>query len=270
MPIDLISEGVVTRTVRDTATFHAEAERYYQNPKLPPLGSVEGSRGRRLRVGLLIDSVGDAEADATTRQATEATARVLEKLGHRVEPMELPFEEQFVADFQLYWASLAFSLKLAGKRIIDPSFDPSRLDGLTRGLARHFSRRFYRLPGALRRLAKSRATYERLFDSLDVFLSPVLAHTTPKIGTLSPNLAYDELMGRLTRYVAFTPMANVTGAPALALPAARTEQGLPVSIQLSGNFGDERTLLELGYELEAEQPWPQMSSAGSFGPDRLR
>lgn len=269
MPIDLISEGVVTRTLRDTATFHAEAESFYRNPKLPPLGRVEGPGPRRLRIGLLIDSIGDVAADRSTREAVERTARTLERLGHRVEPMDLPLDDAFIEDFRLYWASLAFFLRLGGRRIIDPSFDASRLDDLTRGLARHFSRGFYRLPWALRRLGQARANYCRLFDQVDVFLSPVLAHTTPEIGYLSPNVGYDELMERLTRYVAFTPLANVTGAPALALPAGRTEHGLPVSILLSGNLGDEHTLLELGFELEAEQPWPHVPSAPSVVPDRL-
>ncbi len=43
LPVNLINEGVVTRSVRDTAHFFAEAEKYYRNPKLPEIGLVEFS-----------------------------------------------------------------------------------------------------------------------------------------------------------------------------------------------------------------------------------
>ncbi len=146
MPIDLISEGVVTRSVRDTATFHAEGEKYYRNPKLPRLDLVEGPSAQRLRIGVVIDSVTGSATDAATRAAVEQTAEMLSNLGHHVELVPIPALERFADDFRLYWGMLAFALSAGGKRIIDPSFDASRLDGLTIGLSRHFKRRFYRLP----------------------------------------------------------------------------------------------------------------------------
>ncbi len=255
MPIDIISEGVVTRSVRDTATFHAEAERYYRNPKLPPLGLVEGPGERRLRVGVVIDSITGAATDAETRAAVEQTAEMLSRMGHHVETAPVPATARLSDDFLLYWSSLAFAISAAGKRVIDPSFDASRLDGLTNGLSRHFKRAFYRLPAALYRLRRASRDSARFFADRDVFLSPVLAHTTPLLGHLSPNLEYDELMARLTRYAAFTPLANITGDPAISLPVACTENGLPVAVQLTAAHGAERTLLELAYEIEGERPW---------------
>jgi amidase len=50
--------GGSPRSVRDTATFFAAAERYWRNPALPPLGLVQGPAERRLRIGLLTESVG--------------------------------------------------------------------------------------------------------------------------------------------------------------------------------------------------------------------
>lgn len=269
MPIDLIGEGVVTRSVRDTAAFHAEAERYYRNPSLPSLGLVEGPSSRRLRIGVILDSVAGVAPDTETRAAVEATSEHLRSRGHQVESIPLPVEDEFRDDFRLYWGALAFALKWGGPFIVDPSFDRSKVDDLTEGLSHHFARRFHQLPGALYRLSRSRHTYEKAFEKIDVFLSPALAHTTPKLGYLSPTLPYDELMERLTRYVAFTPLANVTGAPALTIPAGRSPEGLPIAVHLSGNLGDERTLLELAFELEEGRPWPFLSSAASLRPDGL-
>jgi amidase len=93
------------------------------------------------------------------------------------------------------------------------------------------------------------------FEKHDVLLSPVLAHTTPRLGHLSPNVPYEELIDRLTRYASFTPLANITGDPAISLPASHTAEGLPIAVMLSGPRGHEQTLLELAYEIEGERPW---------------
>jgi amidase len=95
----MISEGVLTRTVRDTAAFMAASEDYWRNPALPPIGLVQGPANRRLRVGLVLESVNGASIDGPTRAAVEKAATLLEKAGHRVEPIALPVTEQFAVDF---------------------------------------------------------------------------------------------------------------------------------------------------------------------------
>ncbi len=42
MPVRIVSDGVLTRSVRDQAAFYREAERVYRNLRLPPLGDVGG------------------------------------------------------------------------------------------------------------------------------------------------------------------------------------------------------------------------------------
>lgn len=257
MPVDIISEGVVTRTVRDTAQFHAEAERHYRNHGLPPIGDVEGPGKRRLRIGVVTEAL-TGPIDRETQAAAKATADKLADQGHAVEEVTPPVTQTFANDFLLYWQFLAFALHHGGKWTVDTSFDQAQLDPFTVGLSRAFVRRAYRLPLALFRLKRSERLLAKIYETYDVVLSPVLAHTTPRIGYLSPTLPFDELIGRLERYVAFTPLANATGTPAISLPAARTNEGLPIAIQLAGRHGDERTLLELAFELEQVQPWPRL------------
>lgn len=259
LPINIVSDGVVTRTVRDTANFYSGAERYFQSPKLPPIGKVEGPGSRPLRIGLVIDSINGHPTDATTREAVEITARVLERLRHRVEPMDVPVASTFPDDFALYWGMLAFGVRSNGKRLIHPSFDRSQLDGLTVGLDKAFRRQFYKLPATLWRLHRSYHDYARAMAGYDAVLTPVLGHTTPEIGYLSPTVDFDTLFNRLTRYVSFTPLANATGAPAIALPAGLTDHNLPVSVQLMGRHGGERTLLELAFALEDTMNWPKIN-----------
>lgn len=255
LPINMVSEGVVTRSVRDTAGFVAAMEDAWRNPRLPPIGMVTGPAQRRLRVGLVLDSVIGSGADTDTRRAVEATGRLLEEAGHIVEPVELPITEQFAADFVQYWGLLAEVALDTAKLMLSRSFDVSRADGLSRGLRAHHRRHAYRTPGALRRLRRTLDDCAPMFARHEVVLSPVLAHTTPLLGYLSPTLPFDELIDRLMRWVSYTPLHNIAGTPAISLPVGATSDGLPVGVMLSAGPGDERTLLELAYLLEAAQPF---------------
>jgi len=260
LPINMVSEGVLTRSVRDTAAFVAASEDYWRNPVLPPIGLVEGPARRRLRVGLVLDTVTGAVVDAPTRAAVENTATLLEKLGHTVEPVALPVGEQFADDFVLYWGLLAMLAARFGPFTFGRPFDPSKLDGLTQGLRSHYRRNRGRTPAMLYRLRRTAPAYARLFCRHEVVLSPVLAHVAPRLGHLSPTVPFDVLIERLRAYVAYTPLNNIAGSPAVSLPAGLSPDGVPVGVQLSAAYGDERTLIEVAFALEAEYPWPRITS----------
>lgn len=254
LPVNIVSEGVVTRSVRDTANYMAAIEQYWRNPKLKPVGRVEGPGTRRLRIGLVVDSI-TGPSDAETRATVLETARLLQSLGHDVFEIPLPIDEQFADDFSIYWGMLSFLVSTFGKQVIHPDFDKRKLDNLSVGLAALYRKNLLKTPFVLYRLKKLAQRYAATFDTLDVVLSPVLAHTTPELGHLSPAQDFDALFERLTRYVAFTPLNNAAGGPALSLPMGASAQGLPIAVHLSANHGDERTLLELAFELEAAKPF---------------
>jgi len=259
LPINIISEGVVSRSVRDTAAFVDAMERAWRNPRLAPIGRVEGPARRRLRVGILLESITDAVVDPQTRAAVEGTARLLEEQGHTVDTVPVPADPRFADDFVDYWGMLAQLAGGLGKFAFDRSFDTGRLDGLTDGLRHSFLRGGWaRTPAALLRLRRAATAYAAAFDSYEVLLSPVVANVTPELGFLSPNVPFDELMERLRRHVAFTPVQNITGTPAVSLPMALSDEGLPIGVMLSAAHGDDRTLIELAYALEEQQPWPQI------------
>ncbi len=256
MPVDIVSEGVLTRSVRDTAHFLAGAERILPQRKLPPIGLVEGPGARRLRIGLVTDSIAGGPSDAETRRVLLETAALLEGLGHRVEPLVLPeLLRTFATDFMVYWGMLAFSSFRAGKLLFGRSFQPAKVDGLTRGLAAYYQKNIARTPGMIYRLRRSAHEYARMFEQYDIALSPVVSHVTPELGYLSPAQPFEQLFERLAGWVSFTPLNNGTGSPGLALPLGATPSGLPVGVHFAAAHGAERTLLELAYELEAARPF---------------
>jgi Asp-tRNA(Asn)/Glu-tRNA(Gln) amidotransferase A subunit family amidase len=259
MPVGIVANGVVTRSVRDTAAFYREAERTWRNPKLPPLGDVTGPGSQRLRIAVLTRSV-QRDCSPQVRELTLKSAGLLEELGHRVEHLDRPpVPVSFVDDFVLYWGFLALAQVRMGRRVFGETFDRSRLDSLTLGLERHTGRNMHRLPLAIMRLRRIRRHTARLFATYDVVLTPTLADETPRIGYLAPT-DYHQVIERLIDWVSFTPLQNVTGEPAVSLPMAQSAHGMPVGMMFSADMGREALLLQLAYELEEARPWARIQA----------
>ena len=256
MPIRLVTNGVVTRSVRDTAAFYREAERIWRAPKLPPIGDVTRPGKQRLRIAVITRSP-LRESSPEVRELTLKTAGLLEELGHRVDHVEKPpVPSSFAADFLLYWGLLALGqIQMSGHAA---GFDRSRLDNLTLGLDRLARRNLHRLPLALIRLRGAHRHTARFAQTYDAVLTPTLAAETPPIGYLDPMADYQQIIDRLEGWVAFTPLQNVTGEPAISLPLAESANGLPVGMMLSAAVGEEVRLLELAYELEEARPWARI------------
>ena len=259
MPLRIVHNGVVTRSVRDTAAFYREAERVFSNPKLPPIGDVTAHGKQRLRIAVCTHSIA-REASPEVRELTLKTAALLEELGHRVTSIDNPVPTSFKDDFLLYWAFLAFALVRGGRRSFGESFDRTRLDNLTLGLDRFAGRNLHRLPLAIARLSRTCRFTARLNRTYDVVLTPTLADETPRIGHLDPTADYQQIMDRLIEWVAFTPLQNATGEPAISLPLAESAAGMPVGMMFAAAVGQEARLLELAYELEEARPWPRIQS----------
>lgn len=260
LPINLISDGVLTRSVRDTAHFYHEMENIYHNKKLPKIGLIEQSLGKKLRIGLVLNSI-HGETDIQTQNAVIDTANRLQDFGHFIEPFNLPIPDTFVADFSHYWGFLSFMLAKMGRPLFGETFQKNELDYLTQGLAELYKKNAHRTPFFLYRLRKIQQIYRSIFNNYDVILSPVLAHTSPKLGYLSPQLDFEVLFQRLQHYVTYTPIQNVVGAPAISLPVAMTEEDpRPIGVQLSADLGQEKLLLSVAYELEESHPFKYLYS----------
>ncbi len=217
--------------------------------------------------------------DPEVRRAVEQAAALLEHLGHHVEWTEPPVDGAALADsyLTLYLGHLAADLAWVSEQTGVPV---ARLDiePSTRAigrLGRHLLARDYELAKRhWNRVAWDMAAFHRRFDAL---LMPVAATPAPPRGALYPSRARERLMGLLAvpgvsrlalragalprlaadalRMTPFTQLANLTGQPAMSLPLHVTPDGLPVGVQVVGPMGDERRLLALAAQLEAEVNW---------------
>ncbi len=267
MPVQIVVDGVVTRSVRDTAAYFAEAEARFRNPKLPAIGHVRAPLARPLRIGAVIDSPIGVAIDPATRATFEATIALLEELGHHVEPMDPPVGADFAEDFIHYWSSLAWAVTVAGRALFDPSFDKHGLADITWGLGRRFRSRWRSTVGAMVRLRRSAQAQASVFDGIDAFLSPTIAHLPPPLGHLGTDLPFDVLFPRVEHWVGFTPLANATGAPAISLPLGHDAgTNLPVGMMFSAATGRERLLLELALALEEARPFASLADLPAAPP----
>ncbi len=253
--VDISVNHAVTRTVRDSAALFAATER--PNGALPAVGLVTAPLKRKLKVGLLYKSGNGKDPGPEVRTGVDNTAKLLESLGHNVEPTDWPIDSaQFGQDFLTLWSSGAAQLVQAVARATGKTPDASMLEPFSLGMAQLIATA---PPGTLEkvigRLTANVAAYDAWFARFDIVLMPVLTNPPVPLGFVSGDVPFPELAARLTDYVGYTPLHNVAGAPSMSVPLYWTAGGLPVGSQICARIGQERLLFELAYQLEAAQPW---------------
>lgn len=261
--IEIAIDGVITRSVRDTARFYAEAEKYYKNPKLQAIGLVDGPSKKIYKIGFTNKSIKGRTGDAPTEAVLHKTVKLLEALGHQVELVELNVPDQFEDDFVYLWGMLAFATKHLGKTMFGRHYDSSKMTQFMHGLAKKYPKNIWRTPGFLYRLKKTYHDYASLFErlNLDLILTPTMAQTTPKLGHLAMDLEFDEMFPRMTDWACFTPYANASGGPSISLPMGEDpSNNMPIGMMLWANHGREDVLLDIAYQLEEAQPWKKIQA----------
>jgi amidase len=258
-----VYHGALTRTVRDTAAFlDATAGNLPGDPYTPPkpartwLESL-GDRPKQLRIGYTLTTPwGPAFAPAVA-DAVKATVSLLEQLGHQVE------EHPFAADLESAW--LAYNevtavqtvlgyddmAKAVGRPIHQSDLVPYNWSLVQR--ARSLSAIENAANIATVRKANQQIQIE--LEPFDVFLTPTLTQPPRPVGYWDMNEAdFDRYNAKWTD-AAFMFAFNLSGLPAMSLPAAWTEREVPIGVQFVGRYGDEATILRLAAQVEEARPW---------------
>jgi amidase len=91
----------------------------------------------------------------------------------------------------------------------------------------------------------------------DLLLTPVLGEPPFRLGQIDQEAKWDDMVEQLFDYVAFTPVANFSGMPAMSVPTYWSNDGLPIGTQFMGRSASEEMLLALAGQLERALQWSQ-------------
>jgi amidase len=214
---------------------------------------------RRLRIAVIDTPLHGGPPDADMTAALHGTVALLETLGHHPIQATWPFDAPALhAAFFDLWA-LRTHLDLARfSTIFGRPLDRTKLECWTLGLdglgARMTNTDRTRIDTALR---TATATLPRLLESCDVLITPATGRARLLTGAHHGNRDFQTLRASIMDQVAHTPLHNLAGTPAIALPLATTNDSTPIGLQFAARQGWDAVLLALGLELEAAHPFPR-------------
>lgn len=256
--LNIASNLCLSRSVRDTAAYLSVVENK-NNPNFAPVGFLSGPGKKRLKIALVMNTLRGHKPHAEVEKATNSAASLCEKLGHKIEPIKLPTDgDEFIDAFIGLWSTSAAGLESTARQLLGEGTKPEDvLEPWTLGLIELAKSRGVTncVQRATKVFGEVTSAIEKVFQSYDVILSPVMTNPPFKIGWHDPRVDFKTLMQRVIDDVGYTPLHNACGTAAMSVPLYWTPDGLPIGSQFAAWRGGERTLLQLAYELETARPW---------------
>jgi amidase len=254
--LGLSTYGALARTVADSALLldvlqgpgPGDADvappptRSYREAAATPPGRLRIAVSRKVPRGTI------SPLSREQREAWEQMGSLLSELGHDVSERS-PRYGMAGTEFVQNWVRGVYE---DSKTVPEPD----RLERSTRQMAAA-GRRLISDRRAEKLRTKRGATAARilgLWEEFDVLMTPALASPpiAAEAGYGRSGLAAFNVAGRFTPW---TAIFNVTGQPAISIPAGFSQDGLPLSVQLVGRLGAEDTLYSLAGQIETARPW---------------
>ncbi|HEV2651101.1 MAG TPA: amidase family protein [Rhizomicrobium sp.] len=262
----LIVDHVVTRSVRDSAamldwTGYAEDDApYAPAPKSRPYMDEIQTPPGRLRIGFCTENVNDLPLHPDVQATFDATVKLLGELGHTM--IEKP--KLGVNIRKLYKAQgfVSGAMSVVGYESWAEKMGRELNESTLEWLALIGYRGAKEIPAkdvgwGLQTIRLMGRQILGLYREFDVLLQPMTITPAPPLGFLDPmNVRAKEFNQRQGRTFGLTPLANLTGQPAMSVPLGLSkENNLPIGMMFSGRYGDEATLFRLAAQLEQAAPW---------------
>lgn len=246
------TSGAFGRSVADAAALldamsgYVTGDPYWLPNPEPSFLAAATTSPQPLRIAVVTQVPPIGEADEPCRQAVLTTAKLLESLGHQVEPGALPIE---VAD-------LIEPFRIVFQAVLREAEIPELMLGkMNRWFA--IRARFCSCGEYARAVTKMQIISRKIvatFDPIDVMLLPTYLHPAIQVGEWK-NLRPAKTLQKIVEWIAPCPPFNASGQPAIAIPTGFTDQGIPIGVQLVGRPAAEATLISLAAQIEAAQPW---------------
>ncbi|OOZ40856.1 Asp-tRNA(Asn)/Glu-tRNA(Gln) amidotransferase subunit GatA [Solemya elarraichensis gill symbiont] len=217
----------------------------------------------------------DAGLDADVRASVEQAIDVYRSLGAEIKEVSLPNTNLAVATYYVV-ANAECSSNLSrydgvrfGHRCDDPAnfedlYERSRSEGFgnevkrrimvgTYVLSAGYYDAYYLKAQKLRHLISD--DFSKVFKEVDVIMGPTTPTTAFKIG--------EKVDDPVSMYLSdvYTVACNMAGLPGMSIPAAPVN-GLPVGLQMIGNYFDEARLLNVAHQFQQQTDWHRQMPVG--------
>lgn len=208
-----------------------------------------------LRVAFMRKPVGGAPLDPVLMAAVERAAKLLEGLGHQVEEAAPDYDAAASGEAlgTIMAANTWTNIQIRANGRVP---GPDDLEPVTRQAAEQGraigAHDYIRAVQTFHRTGRQLGAF---FERHDVLLSPTIARVSLPLADVRMDGSSEQFQRALAPMVAFTSVCNAAGVPAMSMPLAWTEDGLPIGLQFIGRFGAEEMLFSLAAELERAQPW---------------
>ena len=263
-------EHCVSRTVRDSARLLDATHGpgigdviIAPTPRRPFIEEVGADPGR-LRIGMLDFNPRGGDVHADCVEGVHKTAKLLESLGHHVEPgfPAIFSDNEIGRAFSMLWST---NMGTAIRRFSDAlgrEMTPDDIEAMNWAQA-EFAKGVNGVDFSLAQASSvlfRRAIQSWWTQGWDLLLTPTLAAPPLPIGSM-PNNPARPMTPLMTAgaWVSFTSQFNISGQPAISLPLHRNADGLPIGMQLVAAYGREDVLIRVASQLEQAAPWAHLT-----------
>ena len=260
---------------RDATSAERPALDYAAGLERPREGGTEAQPLRGLRIGLPREFFPAALA-ADVASAVRGALAGLERLGARLIEVSLPRTELSIPVYYIIapaeassnlsrFDGVKFGHRAAAYADLLDMYKKTRAEGFgpevkrrimigTYVLSHGYYDAYYLQAQKLRRMIAD--DFQACFARCDVIAGPVAPSVAWPLGAKSDD--------PVASYLAdiFTLPASLAGLPGMSLPAGFGEAGMPVGLQLIGNYFDEATLLHAAHAFQQATDWHRRTPQG--------
>ena len=255
----LLLNAMAGHDPRDSTSLDRPAEDYTRDLAKP---------AKRLRIGLPREYFGEGTERGVVRALEEALAQ-LRKLGATTVDISLPNVKLSVPVYYVIapaeassnlsrFDGVRYGHRAANYDDLTDMYKKTRAEGFgaevkrrilvgTYVLSHGYYDAYYLKAQQLRRLIAD--DFQRAYQRCDVIMGPTAPTTAFKLGAKT-----DDPVQMYLNDI-FTIAGNLTGAPGISIPCGFDDKGLPVGLQIQGNYFAEATILRVAHQFQQATDW---------------
>lgn len=189
--------------------------------------------------------------DDEVKNIIEENIKIFEKLGHQIKKIKLISPKYAISAYTIIQRSEVSSnlarytgVRYGNTRDMLGEEAERRIMLGTYTLAHGYYDAYYKKAQKVRTLLID--DYINAFKDVDIILAPTTPVTALKLGEFENYSFFGEMMDVLQE------PSSVAGIPGITVPCGLDSKGLPVGLQLIGNYFKEADILNLAYQYEKE------------------